>query len=180
MANENRVPFFIPVTAIVLVALMFCYSAFLDPSFPDKTLKNFYQSYMAQDYTDAASSLSVILAGNTAEFANNSSAEMMEMRDAVNEVLAANLSAAALYADSFEGVSIQILPSNVLKGANTALVPFYVYREGVEEPTAYVALMAKEGAAYKLLATQEIEAEEIGSLSHVAHLSTWDAYVANN
>ncbi len=178
MENTRRVPFFIPVAAIVIVALMFVYAAFFDHSFPEKAVKGFYQAYFDQDYQGAAENLSASLAAKLVPELG-ATEEQAADREAITAALADVLSSAAADAPSAEGMKVTILKHGIVKGKTTAMVAFSIADGSDEaEGTTAVALLLKEGNAYKLVDACAISPEYADQIAS-ADLSMWDEYFGN-
>ncbi len=172
MENTKRVPFFIPVAAIVIFALMFVYAAFFDHSFPEKAVKGFYQSYFSQDYQGAAEHISTLL---TAKLVPEYATGEVTDHEAITAALAGALQDAAGNAPSTDGLKITILKKGIVKGTLSALVAFSISDESEEAGSTAVALLVKEGSGYKLVDAGAIDPSYVDRIG-TADMSYWDEY----
>jgi len=145
-----RVPRFLLVVIVLLLAGMYSYAAFMDKPAPEKTVNNFYQGYFTKDYNAVASNLSVFWSVRfLPEHQDQTPAELLAARSQIEKEIATVIAEIEADNELPEGLEIKILEEYTKIGTNSALVVYDFLEQG--QPTSReAALLINEKGQFRI------------------------------
>lgn len=170
--SPARVPRFIWVVIIALLASMYSYAVYFDPTNPEKTVKNYFQAYLTKDYDAVASNLSVFLAARTLpQYAEMTSVELVNNREKIEKDLSKVISSMEKNNPVPENITIEVMPEYTKKGNNAAIVLYQIKVAG-KDSGMQAAILIMEKGRFRIMdmtaidpqALEQIKAENIDEL----------------
>ncbi len=176
MANTPRakVPVFIWFVIVVLLAALYGYAAYWDPTRPEKTVQNFYQAYFTGDYKTVSSNLSVFWAVRLLpQYADMDSVELLTKRAEIEENLFQVIREVESMYDAPRDISIQILKPYTKEGTYSAVV-VYKFMEKSKEAGMEAAILIKEQGKFRIFTMTPVDEQSLSQIKAV-NISELDA-----
>ncbi len=152
----SRVPRSLLVIIIILLAALYSYAAFIDKPAPEKTVEEFYQAYLTQDFDTVAQNLSVFWSVRLLpEYANQSPTELIEARSEIEPKISAILLAIEEGNTTPGSISVQVLPEYTQTGENSAIVA-YSFIENGQVIGLETAILIKERGQFRIFTMSPI------------------------
>lgn len=165
--SPARVPRFIWVVILVLLASMYSYAVYFDPINPEKTVKDFYQAYFTHDYETVASNSSVFW-GVTflPQYAEMSPAEMVKNRDKIEKDISKVIASMEKSNPIPKDITIEVMPEYTTQGDYSAIV-LYQFKEAGKAGGMEVALLIKENGRFRVLNMSPIDPQSLDQVKKV-------------
>ena len=170
--SPARVPRFIWVVVIAILASMYTYAVYFDPTNPEKTVENYFQAYLTKDYNTVASNLSVFLAARSLpQYAEMTPAELLSNRAKIEKDLSKVVASMDKSNPVPKNITIEVMPEYTKKGTNAAIV-LYQFKVAGKDSGMQAAILIKEKGRFRIidmtaidpLALEQIKAENIDTL----------------
>ncbi len=166
---------------IALLASMYTYAVYFDPTNPEKTVENFYQAYFTKDYDTLASNASVFWAVDfLPQYGNMTNTELLNNRAKIEKDLSKVLADMKKNDPIPEDIKIEVIKSYTKKGNYAAIVVYQIKEAGIAQG-AEAAILIKENGRFRILQTlpvgpetlEQIKAQNIDELdANLAKLLT--------
>ncbi len=169
MENTARagVPKWIWVVIVALLASMYSYAAYFDPTRPDKTVENFYQAYFDRDYDTVASNLSVFWAVRfLPEYADMSPTELVNNRAKIEKDISKFIASAEKNIASPKDIKIEIMKPYTKIGNNSAIV-VYEFKEKNASQGMEAAIMIKEKGRFRIFTMTPVDTQGLDQVKAV-------------
>jgi hypothetical protein len=158
---QAKVPVFIWVVIVAILAAMYGYAAYWDPTRPEQTVKNFYHAYFQRDYSTVTSDLSVFWAVRLLpQYANMSSADLLANRTKIEKELRQIFSEVNSTSDTPKDISLEIMKPYTKEGTTSAIV-VYKFKEKSKELGMEAAILIKEQGRFKIFTTTPVDEQSL-------------------
>ncbi|MEQ8200081.1 MAG: hypothetical protein ABRQ24_01530 [Syntrophomonadaceae bacterium] len=157
-AGPARVPRFLFVVIVLLLAGLYSYAAYVDnKSAPEKTVEDFYGAYFSRDYNTVASDLSVFWSVRfLPDQQEKTPAQLLADRSQIEKEIAAVIADIEAENTLPEGLGIKILQEYTKIGTNSALVVYDFLEKG--QPTSReAALLINEKGKFRIFSMSPID-----------------------
>lgn len=166
MENKSpaRVPRSIWLVIVILLAALYSYAAYFDPTSPDKTVENFYQAYFEKDYATVASNSSVFWAVNfLPQYAGMTAPELLENRDKIEKDIVKVISDMEKTNPVPKDVKIKILKDYTKQGEYAAVVVYEII-ESDKTTNTEAAILIKESGQFKVFTMTAIDPQNLNQI----------------
>ncbi|CFX85564.1 Uncharacterized [Syntrophomonas zehnderi OL-4] len=177
MENTVRtgVPKWIWVVIIALLASMYSYAAFFDPTRPDKIVEDFYQAYFTKDYDTVAHDLSVFWSVRfLPQYAEMSPEELVNNRAKVEKDISQVIAAIEKDNPSPQNFEIEI-KKPYTKVGNYSAVVFYEFKEKNVSQGMEAALLIKEKGQFRIFIMSPVDAKSLDQVNASIDIKELDA-----
>lgn len=165
--SPTRVPRFLWVVIVVLLASMYSYAAFFDQKGPEKIVENFFQAYYTKDYDTMASNASVFWAVQfLPQYMTMSPADLLANRDKIEKELSKAFKDAEKSNPIPKDVSVKIRKDYTKEGNYAAVVVYDLLKSSKIQGTG-AAVLIKEKDQFLILSISPLDEQ---SLSQVKEL----------
>lgn len=162
---KKEVPKSLFVLIIVILASMFYYAAYKDPSNPEVIVRNFYNAYFQNDYETVAQNLSVFWGAQfMPQYMLMSPEELIEKRPIIEKNMTKLISQIESQNKIPDDMNVKILSKYTQRQKNTGLV-VYELREKNKPINLEMALLLKENNRMYLLQWWSIDREQLQQLN---------------
>lgn len=161
MENTVRAgsPKWIWVVIIALLASMYSYAAYFDPTRPDKAVENFYQAYFARDYNTVASHLSVFWAVRfLPQYADMSPEELVNNRAKIEKDISKVIATIEENNASPKNIKIEIMKPYTKIGNYSAIV-LYEFKEKNTSQGMEAAILIKEQGRFRIFTMTPVDTQ---------------------
>lgn len=163
----SRVPPYIWVVIIALLASMYTYAAYFDPSTPEKTVENFYEAYFAKNYDTVASNSSVFWAvGYLPQYGTMTPAELLENRAQIESDISKLLASMESMNSAPENITIEVLKDYTKIGTSSAIV-VYQFKEAGKAGSTAAAILIKEENRFRIFAVTPIDPQNLAQIKEL-------------
>lgn len=162
MENKSpaRVPRFIWLVIVVMLASMYGYYLYFDPS-PDRTVEKFYQAYFDEDYETVARNSSVFWAVNfLPQYAAMTAPELLDNRAKIEKDVVKVITEMQKSNPVPEGVKIKLLRDYTKQGTYSAVVVYEIIESGNNSSTE-AAILIKEKSGFKIFAMTPLDPQNL-------------------
>lgn len=169
MENTPRakVPRFLYVVIILLLAGLYSYAAYFDPTRPEKTVENFYQAYFSGDYDTVSSNLSVFWAVRLLpQYAQMKPAELLANRAKIEKELSKVIAEVEKTNAAPKDIKIEIMKPYTKEGENSAVV-VYKFMEKSKEAGMEAAIMIKEQGRFRIFTMTPVDKQGLAQVKAV-------------
>lgn len=165
--TQRRVPRFIPVLVLVLLAGMYYYAAYIDSSGPEETVNNFYHAYFNKDFDTVAQNLSVFWGVRLLpQYTSMQPAELLKNRAEIEKEVGTILKSTEKDNPIPANTSIEILKENTKVGKNSAIVVYDIKENGKKIFTE-AAILINELNKFRILEMIPIDASNLEQLKQI-------------
>ncbi len=172
---QAKVPVFIWVVIVAILAAMYGYASYWDPTRPEQTVKNFYHAYFNQDFDTVASNLSVFWAVRLLpQYADMNSAELLANRAEIEKELCQVITEVESMYDAPRNISLEIMKPYTKEGPNSAVV-VYQFKENSEKAGMEAAILIKEQGRFRIYNMTPVDEQTLPDIEAV-NISELDAY----
>lgn len=162
-----KVPVFIWVVIVVLLAALYGYAAYWDPNRPEKTVQNFYQAYFAGDYETVSSNLSVFWAVRLLpQYADMDSAELLAKRAEIEKELFQVISEVESMYTAPPDIKIEIMKPYTKEGTYSAVV-VYKFTEKSKDAGMEAAILIKEQGKFRIFTMTQVDEKSLSQIKAV-------------
>lgn len=152
-----KVPVFIWVVIVALLAGMYGYAAFWDPGRPEKTVQNFYQAYFTGDFDTVADNLSVFWAARLLpQYMNMNATELLAHRSEIEKEISQLFSEVESMYDAPRDISVEVLKPYTKEGELGAVV-VYRFKEKSQNAGMEAALLIKENGRFRIFTMTAVD-----------------------
>lgn len=146
-----QIPRSLPVLAVVILAAMFYYAAFIEIPTPEDTVAEFYEAFFIQDFDLAAQNISVFWAAQLLpDYADHKPAQLLAERPALEKEAAKFFARVEEQNPTPPDVSIAINPAYSRTGEYSALV-VYELSQGSDAVSMEIAILIKENDRFYIM-----------------------------
>lgn len=146
--KKDGVPKILPVLIVLILAVMYYFAAFGPALAPEKSVENFYASYLNSDYEGMAEYLSVFWSAQyLSQYGSDKPSQLLAARETIEKETAAFLAAGTAPAQT--DLKIEVLPEYTEEWENTAMVVYAGFM-GEEELGREVSVLLKENKQFYL------------------------------
>lgn len=166
MENKSpaRVPRFIWFVIVIMLAALYSYAAYFDPTSPDRTVENFYQAYFEKDYKTVASNSSVFWAVNfLPQYAAMTAPELLENRDKIEKDIVKVISDMEKTNPIPKDVKVKILKDYTKQGEYAAVVVYEIIESGKTSSTE-AAILIKENDRFKIFTMTAVDPQNLNQI----------------
>jgi hypothetical protein len=165
--SQAKVPAFLWVVIIALLAGMYSYAAYFDPTRPNKTVENFYQAYFSGDYDTVASNLSVFWATRLLpKYAEMKPAELLTNRAKIEKELSKAIAGAEKTNAAPKDIKIKVLKPYTKEGTSSAIV-VYKFIQKSKEAGMEAAILIKEQGRFRIFTMTQVDAQSLAQIKAV-------------
>ncbi len=162
-----KVPAFIWVVIVVLLAALYGYAAYWDPNRPEKTVQHFYQAYFTGDYETVSSNLSVFWAVRLLpQYADLDASELLAKRAEIEKELYQVISEVESMYDAPRDIKIEIMKPYTKEGTYSAVV-VYKFLEKSEEAGMEAAILIKEQGRFRIFTMTQVDEQSLAQIKAV-------------
>lgn len=164
---KPRVPRFIFVVIIAILASMYWYAAYGDTPAPEKTVKIFYQAYFDRDFNTVANNLSVFWAVRfLPDYASMSPEQLLENRTKIEGDISKVIADIEKDNQIPKGVSIEVMKEYTKMGKNSAIV-VYGFKENGEVTSMETALLINEKGKLRIFNMSPVDPQTLEQIKAV-------------
>lgn len=164
---KPRVPRFIFVVIIAILASMYWYAAYGDTPAPEKTVKIFYQAYFDRDFNTVANNLSVFWAVRfLPDYASMSPEQLLENRTKIEGDISKVIADIEKDNQIPKGVSIEVMKEYTKMGKNSAIV-VYGFKENGEVTSMETALLINEKGQLRIFNMSPVDPQTLEQIKAV-------------
>lgn len=166
--SPAKVPVFIWVVIIALLAGLYGYAAYWDPARPENTVRNYYQAYLAGDYDKVANNLSVFWALRLLpQYMDMDAPELLANRAEIEKELSQVIKEMeSMYGDTHNDVTIEILKPYTKEGSASAVV-VYKFKEDSQAAGMGAAILIKEQGRFRIFTMTPIDDSSLSQVDAV-------------
>lgn len=162
-----KVPVFIWVVIIALLAAMYGYAAYWDPSRPEKVVQNFYKAYFNEDYDTVASNLSVFWAVRLLpQYAEMKPAELISKRPEIEKSISQVIKEVEAAYNTPRDIKITILKQYTKEGSTGAVV-VYKFTEKSKNVGMEASILIKEQGRFRIFTMTPIDEQSLPEIKSV-------------
>jgi len=169
-----KVPVFIWVVIVALLAGLYGYAAYWDPARPEKTVQNFYQAYFKGDYDTVASNLSVFWAVRLLpQYAEMNAADLLANRAEIEKEISQVIGEVESMYTAPPDITIEIMRPYTQEGTTGAVV-VYKFKDKSEEMGMEAAILIREKGRFRILNMTPVDEQDLPQIKAV-NISEMDA-----
>jgi len=164
---QAKVPVFIWVVIVAILAAMYGYAAYWDPTRPEQTVKNFYHAYFNQDYDTVASDLSVVWAVRLLpQYADTNYSELLANRGEIEKELRQVFSEVGSTYNAPKDISLEIMKPYTKEGTNSAMV-VCKFKVKSEEAGMDFVILIKEQGRFRIYNTTTVDEQSLPEIEAI-------------
>jgi len=165
--SPAKVPAFLWAVIIVLLASMYSYAAYFDPTRPNKTVENFYQAYFSGDYDTVASNLSVFWAVRLLpQYAEMKPAELLANRAKIEKELSQAIAEVEKTNAAPKDIKIEVMKPYTKEGETSAVV-VYKFMQKSKEAGMEAAILIKEQGRFRIFTMTQVDEQSLAQIKAV-------------
>jgi len=165
--SPARVPRFLLVVVIALLASMYTYAVYFDPTSPEKTVENFYQAYFTKDYNTVASNSSVFWAVRfLPQYAEMTPAELLENRAKIEKDISKVIADMEKNNPIPKDIKIKIMKDYTKKGNYGAIVVYQI-KEADKVSGTEAAILIKEAGRFRIFTMTTVDPQGLDQVKAV-------------
>lgn len=164
-ARHNQVPRYIYFVITAILALMYCYAAFIDTQPAEKVVEDFYTAYFSRDYASVAENLSVFWAVQfLPQYSNYTAEKLLANREQVIKDIEEVITDIESKNKFPSGLTVNIEKKYSKRGKNSAIVA-YSFMEKGQKHHMEMAILIYEKGAFRIISFSPASPQELESIT---------------